>query len=56
MEVIAKKGTLIGWDGASEVHTPYDNCVLIMPSRRLRKGESAVRFGRYVRLESSDLI
>ena len=47
MEVIAKKGTLIGWDGASEVRTPYDNCVLIMPSRRLRKGESAVRFGRY---------
>ena len=47
MEVIAKKGTLIGWDGASEVRTPYDDCVLIMPSRRLRKGESAVRFGRY---------
>ena len=47
MEVIEKKGTLIGWDGSSEVRTPYDNCVLIMPSRRLRKGESAVRFGRY---------
>lgn len=47
MEVIEKKGTLIGWDGDSEVRTPYDNCVLIMPSRRLRKGESAVRFGRY---------
>ena len=47
MEVIEKEGTLIGWDGASEVRTPYDRCVLIMPSRRLRKGESAVRFGRY---------
>ncbi len=47
MEVIEKKGTLIGWDGDAEVRTPYDNCVLIMPSRRLRKGESAVRFGRY---------
>jgi predicted deacylase len=47
MEVIEKKGTLIGWDGATEVRTPYDNCVLIMPSRRLRRGESAVRFGRY---------
>ena len=47
MEVIEKQGTLIGWDGDSEVRTPYDNCVLIMPSRRLRKGESAVRFGRY---------
>lgn len=47
MEVIAKKGTLIGWDGEAELRTPYDDCVLIMPSRRLRKGESAVRFGRY---------
>ena len=47
MEVIEKQGTLIGWDGNSEVRTPYDNCVLIMPSQRLRKGESAVRFGRY---------
>ncbi len=48
MEVIEEEGTLIGWDGAREVRTPYDRCVLIMPSRRLRKGESAVRFGRYV--------
>ena len=47
MEVIEKKGTLIGWDGKTEVRTPYDNCVLVMPSRRLRRGESAVRFGRY---------
>jgi hypothetical protein len=47
MEVIEKEGTLIGWDGKTEVRTPYDNCVLIMPSRRLRRGESAVRFGRY---------
>ncbi|GMQ96280.1 MAG: M14 family metallopeptidase [Gammaproteobacteria bacterium] len=47
MEVIEKQGTLIGWDGNTEVRTPYHNCVLIMPSQRLRKGESAVRFGRY---------
>jgi predicted deacylase len=47
MEVIEQAGTLIGYDGDEEVRTPYDNCVLIMPSRRLRKGESAVRFGRY---------
>jgi len=47
MEVIEKEGTLIGWDGEAELRTPYDNCVLIMPSRRLRRGESAVRFGRY---------
>jgi len=48
MEVVRKRDTVIGWDGDSEVRTPYDDCVLIMPSRRLRRGESAVRFGRYV--------
>ena len=47
MEVIENKGTLIGWDGKTEVRTPYDECVLIMPSQRLRRGASAVRFGRY---------
>lgn len=46
MEVIRDAGTIIGWDGETAIATPYDNCVLIMPSRRLRKGESAVRFGR----------
>ena len=48
MEVIERAGTVIGYDGDTAIRTPYDNCVLIMPSRRLRKGESAVRFGRVV--------
>lgn len=48
MEVILDEGTVIGWDGEHAVRTPYPECVLIMPSRRLRRGESAVRFGRYV--------
>lgn len=48
MEVLAKAGTLIGHDGAEPVVTPYDDCVLIMPSRRLWKGQTAVRLGRYV--------
>ncbi len=48
MEVIPQAGTLIGFDGAQEVCTPYDNCVLIMPSVRKCKGESAVRLGRFV--------
>ena len=48
MEVIPEEGTVIGWDGERAVRTPYPDCVLIMPSRRLRRGESAVRFGRYV--------
>ena len=48
MEVIARAGTVIGHDGAQAVATPYDNCVLIMPSMRLKKGETAVRLGRIV--------
>lgn len=48
LEVIPEAGTVIGHDGNRPVATPYDECVLVMPSRRLRKGESAVRFGRYV--------
>ena len=48
LEVIAEKGSLIGHDDGDDVRTPYDNCVLIMPSRRLVKGQTAVRLGRYV--------
>jgi predicted deacylase len=48
LEVLPEKGTLIGRDGEREVRTPYDNCVLIMPSRRLIRGQTAVRLGRYV--------
>lgn len=48
LEVIPKQGTVLGHDGDQEVRTPYDNCVLIMPSRRLVRGQTAVRLGRYV--------
>ena len=46
--VVAEAGTVIGYDGDEPVRTPYDNCVLIMPSKRLQKGQTAVRFGRIV--------
>jgi predicted deacylase len=46
MEVIADRGTIFARDGAKNIHTPYDNCVLIMPSRRLAAGQTAVRLGR----------
>ncbi|NIR59925.1 MAG: succinylglutamate desuccinylase [Gammaproteobacteria bacterium] len=48
LEVIPRAGTVIGFDGEREIKTPHDDCVLVMPSRRLRQGDSAVRFGRYV--------
>jgi hypothetical protein len=48
LEILPQKGTLIGRDDGHEVRTPYDDCVLIMPSRRFVKGQTAVRLGRYV--------
>jgi predicted deacylase len=48
LEIIARQGTVIGHDDDKEVRTPYDDCVLIMPSRRLVRGQTAVRLGRYV--------
>jgi predicted deacylase len=47
LEVIARAGTVIAHDGGREVRTPYDECVLIMPSRRLLRGQTAVRLGRF---------
>ncbi|MEA2753918.1 MAG: hypothetical protein QOJ54_207 [Aliidongia sp.] len=47
-ETIAEAGTLLGRDGAREIRTPYPDCVLIMPSRRLVRGQTAVRLGRFV--------
>jgi succinylglutamate desuccinylase len=46
--VVPKRGTLLARDGDREVVTPYDDCVLIMPTRRPKRGETAVRLGRYV--------
>jgi predicted deacylase len=47
LEVIPKVGMVIGRDGGREIRTPYDNCVLVMPTRRITKGQTAVRLGRY---------
>ena len=48
LELIPEAGTVIGRDGDRPVRTPHDDCVLVMPSRRLKKGQTAVRFGRFV--------
>jgi predicted deacylase len=47
LEVITRAGTAIARDGARPVVTPYDECVLIMPTPRIKRGQTAVRFGRY---------
>ncbi len=50
LAVIAEKGTVLARDGDAEIRTPYADCVLIMPTRRPKKGETAVRLGRFVNM------
>ncbi len=45
-EIIARKGTLIGHDGDQPVVTPEDDIMLVMPSKRLWRGQTAVRLAR----------
>ena len=47
LEVIPAAGTAIAEDGDAPVLTPYPDCILIMPSRRLVPGQTAVRLGRF---------
>ena len=47
-QMISQAGTIIACDGDQPVQTPYDNCVLVMPSREAVAGQTAVRFGRYL--------
>ncbi|MEW9586317.1 M14 family metallopeptidase [Paraburkholderia sp. DGU8] len=47
LEVFEKAGSVIGWSNGEPVRTPYDHCVLVMPSlRQLRPGVTVVRLGR----------
>jgi predicted deacylase len=46
--VVPRAGTVLARDGATDILTPYDECVLVMPTRRPRRGETAVRLGRYL--------
>ncbi|WP_292908611.1 succinylglutamate desuccinylase/aspartoacylase family protein [Niveispirillum sp.] len=49
MDVIPTAGTVFAMDGEVPVHTPHDDCVLIMPSRsQAERGHTAVRLGRFV--------
>jgi predicted deacylase len=48
LAVVPRGGSLLARDGGRQVLTPYDDAVLIMPTRRPRKGETAVRIGRFV--------
>ena len=47
LEVVARQGDVIAWDGEEAVRAPYDNCVLVMPvPNNIKTGLTAVRLGR----------
>jgi hypothetical protein len=50
MARVPRAGTLVAYDDAAEVRTPYDDAFMIMPAsaRYRRPGLTAVRFGRLV--------
>ncbi|HEX6156417.1 MAG TPA: M14 family metallopeptidase [Burkholderiales bacterium] len=48
LEVIPKAGSVVATDGDTTWRTPYDDCVLVMPSLvHLKPGTTMVRLGRY---------
>lgn len=47
LEVIPRAGTVIAREGGNQICTPYDNCLLIMPTPRPSEGQTAVRLGRF---------
>jgi predicted deacylase len=48
LQVIRRAGTTYAVDAGAEIRTPHDDCVLIMPTRKPKRGETAVRLGRFV--------
>jgi predicted deacylase len=48
LQTIPVAGTPYAVDGGTLIRTPYDDCVLIMPTRKPKRGETAVRLGRCI--------
>lgn len=49
LECFEKAGEIIAWNDGEPVVTPYDNCVLVMPSlRQLKPGVTVARLGQLV--------
>ena len=48
LEIVPRAGTVVATDGDKTWRTPYDDCVMVMPSIvHLKPGSTAVRLGRY---------
>ena len=46
-DIVPRRNTLIAYDGDTEIRTPHDDCLLVMPSLRPGKGHTAVRLARF---------
>ncbi len=46
--VVPRRNTVLAFDGPTEIRTPYDDCLLVMPSLRPSRGHIAVRLARFV--------
>ncbi len=46
-DVVPRRNTLIAMDGNTEIRTPHDDCLLVMPSLRPSRGHTAVRLARF---------
>ncbi len=47
-DVVPRRNTLIALDGTTEIRTPHDDCLLVMPSLRPSRGHTAVRLARFL--------
>jgi len=46
-DIIPERGTVIAQDGAREIRTPHDDCLLVMPTPVAPRGHTAVRLARF---------
>jgi len=48
LEVVPRAGTVVATDGTTVWKTPYDDCVMVMPSlAHVKPGTTVLRLGRY---------
>lgn len=45
-DVVPRRNTVIAVDGDTEIRTPHDDCLMVMPSLRPSRGHTAVRLAR----------
>lgn len=47
-DVVPARNTVLALDGETEIRTPHDDCLLVMPSLRPSRGHTAVRLARFL--------